>query len=279
MKSSFASPIYDWLEQVPVHAVSELHSQALHILACQVEADDVKGAEMEAKQTAGQAEKPKVKLLAALPDRINHALQTEIDACGWHGKRDSLHVVVEGLRFLLVPTNLRNTTAAQAFRQVGLLAARRLEKMNVANLVICADRGIDVFDGLVMGLYRLKFNTLLPPRLALPADIGVLGTEDIEQELAQRRALALSITYARILQDLPPNWLHAPRLASIVQEMSRKQNLNCEVYGQAKLEELGMGAFLAVAQGEQHEPRMLVLKVQGKTSNKKIALVGKGNYF
>ncbi|MDE3269380.1 MAG: aminopeptidase [Pseudomonadota bacterium] len=260
------SPNYSYLEQLPVQAVSAFSPDALHVLGCQPAA------------TLSDTGDRDVQLLATdLPANIITALQSEIKACGWQAKRDSLHVVADGVRFLLVPTNTRTTSTTQAFRQVGLQAAHRLSKMSIAKLTICSNAALAVFDGLIMGLYKHKFNA---KPLRLPAEIAIFTPKpsSIAAAIHKHRALALAITYARSLQDLPPNYLHAPRLASIVQEISTKHNLACEVHDQEQLQKLGMGALLAVAQGAQHEPRMLALKVQGK-SKRLVVLVGKGITF
>src|SRR5690625_610606 len=45
------------------------------------------------------------------------------------------------------------------------------------------------------------------------------------------------------------------------------------------MEELGMGALLAVAQGSRQEPKLIVMQYQGGGDSKPIALVGKGITF
>ncbi|HEY6610498.1 MAG TPA: leucyl aminopeptidase, partial [Pseudomonas sp.] len=58
------------------------------------------------------------------------------------------------------------------------------------------------------------------------------------------------------------------------------KNLEVEVLNEKKLKELGMGAFLAVAQGSEQPPRLIVLNYQGgKKDAQPQVLVGKGITF
>ena len=64
--------------------------------------------------------------------------------------------------------------------------------------------------------------------------------------------------------------------------MCEQAGLQCEVHSTARLKELGMGAFLAVAQGSVEPPALIVMRYEppaGVVSDKLIALVGKGITF
>lgn len=82
---------------------------------------------------------------------------------------------------------------------------------------------------------------------------------------------------ARNLVNTPPNLLTAPDLASYARELAEKYGFSIEVLNKADMERLGMGAILAVNQGSNEEPQLIVLKYQGKEEwNDVIGLVGKG---
>jgi len=86
--------------------------------------------------------------------------------------------------------------------------------------------------------------------------------------------------YARTLVNLPPNILTATVLAQYARETAERYGLEVEVLHKKELEELGMGALLAVNQGSVEPPAMIVLKYQGKSEWKDvIGLVGKGVTF
>ncbi len=101
---------------------------------------------------------------------------------------------------------------------------------------------------------------------------------------ASRRAriLAESQIEARDLSNEPPNVLYPESLARAARRMARAVGLRCQVMTVPELERRGMGAILAVGQGSQRPPRLIVLE-HGATARRKkagtLALVGKGITF
>src|SRR5690606_12834543 len=102
-------------------------------------------------------------------------------------------------------------------------------------------------------------------------------------EQARREALAIvaGMAVARDLGNLPPNLCHPSFLAEEARALAKPhKNLKVEVLDEKKLRELGMGAFLAVAQGSEQPPRLIVLNYQGADKTQKPhVLVGKGITF
>ncbi|MGM8216772.1 leucyl aminopeptidase [Bacillaceae bacterium W0354] len=93
-------------------------------------------------------------------------------------------------------------------------------------------------------------------------------------------ALGHGANVARYLVNLPGNLLTASDLASYAENIADKHKLEIEVFGKEEIEQLGMGALLAVNQGSDEPPRFIVMKYQGKEKwEKPVALVGKGITF
>ncbi|WP_335870340.1 leucyl aminopeptidase [Bacillus sp. 2205SS5-2] len=85
---------------------------------------------------------------------------------------------------------------------------------------------------------------------------------------------------ARSLVNMPGNILTATKLAHYSLELAEKYGFEAEILEKEQMEELGMGALLAVNQGSTEPPKMIVLKYQGKDEWKDvIGLVGKGITF
>lgn len=83
--------------------------------------------------------------------------------------------------------------------------------------------------------------------------------------------------YARTLVNLPPNILTATTLTQYAKSMAEKYGFEFEVLNKEEMQELGMGALLAVNQGSVEPPAMIVMKYKGKEKwNDVIGLVGKG---
>lgn len=96
----------------------------------------------------------------------------------------------------------------------------------------------------------------------------------------QGTAIAAGQTLARDLGNLPANYCTPSVLAETAKTLAREYKLKVQVFDRAGIEELGMGSFLAVAQGSREEPRFIVLEYKGgKPKTAPIVLVGKGLTF
>ena len=110
---------------------------------------------------------------------------------------------------------------------------------------------------------------------------GDLAQADVAAGLARGRAIAAGSTLAREVGNRPGNHCTPSMLADHARALAKEQHgLKVEVLDRKDIEKLGMGAFLAVAQGSEEPPRFIVLRYQG--AGKKDAptvLVGKGITF
>ena len=72
---------------------------------------------------------------------------------------------------------------------------------------------------------------------------------------------------ARNLGNRPPNICTPSHLADTARDIARRYaRLEVKVLDEADMRKLGMGALLAVAQGAEEPPRMIVLTYRGTTS-------------
>ena len=93
--------------------------------------------------------------------------------------------------------------------------------------------------------------------------------------------------FARSLVNEPGNVLTPTELGRRTAAMCLEVSLSCEVYSTEKLQELGMGAFAAVAQGSEEPPALIVMtyepqlaKGETRAANAPVmGLVGKGITF
>ena len=104
---------------------------------------------------------------------------------------------------------------------------------------------------------------------------------DVERASLHAQAIACGMALTRDLGNLPPNLCHPSYLADQAKALCKAhKNLKAEVLDEKKLKALGAGAFLAVAQGSDQPPCMIVLDYQGgKKDEKPFVLVGKGITF
>jgi leucyl aminopeptidase len=107
---------------------------------------------------------------------------------------------------------------------------------------------------------------------------AITGTD--EHALAQGKAIAAGVAFARELGNLPPNICNPAYLAEQAQEFAaRFDKAECEVLGREQMAELGMGSLLAVARGSANPPKLVVLKWNNGGDAKPYVLVGKGITF
>src|SRR4249919_142636 len=98
--------------------------------------------------------------------------------------------------------------------------------------------------------------------------------------LAQGKAIAAGVAFARELGNLPPNVCNPGYLGQQAREFTaRFDKAECDVLGRDQMEALGMGSLLAVAQGSANEPQMVVMKWNNGGDAKPYVLVGKGITF
>ena len=102
----------------------------------------------------------------------------------------------------------------------------------------------------------------------------------VQAGLLRGQAIAAGVTFARNLGNRPANHCTPSYLADQAKKLGRAHELKVEVLDRKDVEKLGMGSFLAVAQGS-HEPlKFIVARYHGAAKTEApIVLVGKGITF
>lgn len=94
------------------------------------------------------------------------------------------------------------------------------------------------------------------------------------------RVMAEATCFARDLANEPANVATPTYLAEQAKAISkRSSSIKVRVFHRAKLKEMGMNALLAVAQGSQEEPCLIVLEHRARQRGPWHAIVGKGITF
>ncbi len=129
-------------------------------------------------------------------------------------------------------------------------------------------------EGLLLGAYR--FDRHKTEREAKALTLHLPGVPEGLLERAGK--VAEGVYFARDLVNEPPNLLTPEALAERALEL-RALGVEVEVLEEKAIEELGMGAFLAVAQGSDNPPRFIKLRYRGEGAQARLDLVGKGLTF
>ena len=139
-------------------------------------------------------------------------------------------------------------------------------------------------EGLGMGsfVYEGYKTTSNTPDYYLPT-VELLTDDDAEEIISYFELgiiYADAVNEARILVNTPGNVLTSTQLGEYARELGDTYGFETEILGKKEMEELGMGALLAVNQGSVEEPRLIVLKYQATDEwEDVVALVGKGITF
>jgi leucyl aminopeptidase len=98
--------------------------------------------------------------------------------------------------------------------------------------------------------------------------------------VARAVAIADGIALAKDLGNLPGNLCTPAYLGERARELAERDGFEATVHALEAIEQLGMGAFLAVARGSRQAPRLIVMTYRGGAGEAPpVVLVGKGITF
>lgn len=156
----------------------------------------------------------------------------------------------------------------------GKLAQALLRLAFPEALVEPLEEAYPLAEGLLLGAYRFDRHKAEKEAKAL-----TLHLPGVPEGLLERAGkVAEGVYLARDLVNEPPNLLTPEALAERALEL-RALGVEVEVLEEKAIRELGMGAFLAVAQGSENPPRFLKLRYAQEGARARLDLVGKGLTF
>lgn len=131
-------------------------------------------------------------------------------------------------------------------------------------------------------VYRLTKPSAPPPAKLASLAFVVEKAEQaaVNAGLRTGAGLAAGVTLARELANRPGNHCTPTHLANEAKALAKAHGFKVQVLERRDCEKLGMGSFMAVAQGSEQPPKFIVLQYQGgaKTAAP-VVLVGKGITF
>ncbi|MBW4574616.1 MAG: leucyl aminopeptidase [Aphanothece sp. CMT-3BRIN-NPC111] len=110
--------------------------------------------------------------------------------------------------------------------------------------------------------------------------VDLLGLAGQDAAISRAQAICAGVILARELVAAPPNACTPVTMAETAIAIASEHDLQLEILEKEQCEQLGMGAFLAVAQGSDMPPKFIHLtyKPEG-TPRRKLAIIGKGLTF
>jgi leucyl aminopeptidase len=145
-----------------------------------------------------------------------------------------------------------------------------------------AEQARAVVDGLVLGAYEPGRWKTKPDERGEISQLVLCGADEKTVGVARRAEIAARwANECRQLVDTPGNELNPVALADRAGSIASQVGLRIETLDRAGIEQVGMGAFVAVAQGSDAEPRLIVLDYapDGAPAAPVLGLVGKAITF
>ena len=187
-------------------------------------------------------------------------------------------------RLLLVGCG--DATGAQVRTAVqGAVAALRASKVRRLTLCLPAQAGDDAVRAAVIAVADASYTYVTTKskgegRKIEQVSIGVANADASRQAFEQAAATVKGIELAKEWANRPPNHATPTHLGEAAKALAKAHGLDCEVLGPREVAKLGMGSFMAVAQGSEEPLRFIVLRYNGAAKGEApLVLVGKGITF
>ena len=188
-----------------------------------------------------------------------------------------------GHRFLLVGLGPRDAFGAEEARVAAAIAVGRARELGSHTLCWEVPHHVEdahvagLVEGTVLAAYDYRAYKTGDDDGAPLQELVVSAHHDVAGPVGVASVAAEAANAARDLQNAPANDLTPTALAQRAQALP---GVEVEVWGRAEIEAAGMGAFAAVAQGTDEEPRLITLRYEGDgATGPRLGFVGKGVTF
>jgi leucyl aminopeptidase len=186
----------------------------------------------------------------------------------------------EGRRWLLIGLGARDRFDAERARVAAAAAHGRAREL--CTRILCwelphhvpDDVAAALVEGTILAGYRFdRYRARAEDEPPRELDEAIVSAHHDVADAVHRGAVGADAqNFARELQDTPANDLTPMALGERAREIA---GVEVEVHGREWMAEQGMGAFLAVAQGSDHEPATIVARYDGGGDGPLVGLVGK----
>ena len=196
-------------------------------------------------------------------------------------------------KVLLLGLGEEDKITTESLRKALFKAGKELMKLKVESIDlsipkfnnICYTKTVQAMvEGLLQSEYA--FEKYLTEKKTKPSvkdvylDIIEDKKEEVKEIIKETENIIEGVFLARNLVNEPAMTMTPTILANTAKEELEKVGVKVEIYDKEKIEELEMGAFLAVSQGSNEEPKFIVMNYEGNPdSENRLALVGKGLMF
>ena len=186
-----------------------------------------------------------------------------------HGQKPAKNIMVIGLgKEEELTNNIIRENTAKAIKKCADLKAKKV----AVNYSTSFNYGGPAVLGAKISDYRFdKYKT------KKDFHIEELYLSNVDEHLVQKAiVVAESMELSRNLANEPAAYATPNKLAQIAQSLD---GIETTVYDHNQIEQMGMGAYLAVAKGSVEPPKFIHMKYVPQNPKKRIAIIGKGLCF
>jgi leucyl aminopeptidase len=206
---------------------------------------------------------------------------------GKEGSTAKLSLLRDGKVIALYLAGLgpREKAHIDSFRRATALIVKRAKKDKVQSLFVYAGENLDekttqaITEGAILGDYRFdKYKTQKEEEKVELSKVEIYKGD--ERGIGIGQILANAQRFVRDLVNEPGNVINPITLAEIAQKLAQEHGLECKVYDEKQIQEMGMLALWSVGKGSATPPRFIHLTYKPKGEPKdRVVFVGKGLTF
>ena len=219
---------------------------------------------------------------------------------GSTGETTLIHTLgkIKPSRVLVAGLGTQDKFDVQVVRRVSAEVVRFLRRKGISSAATIAHGasigGLDpqlsgqaIAEGAHLGLY--KFGTYLTKNSDATNEFEHLTVVELDKTRAKAidagvklgSTVAKASITARNMVNEPANHMTPSRMAEAAQKVASDQGLKIEIMEHAQMKNMGMGAFMGVAQGTDEPAKLIVLRYDGDPENPEnnLGLIGKGITF
>ncbi len=239
-------------------------------------------------------------LAKEIDEKLDHRISqliAEKEIKGRFGEVTILHTwgKFPAKRVLVLGLGEEDKLTLEKARSAYAIAARKAQSIGVRELTVAisqkykeiwnpVDLGQAIVEAIMLGVYEFKpykkkeeFESSIERIIVTVSDIS---EKAVEAGVERGQIFAESQNLARDFTNIPANKMTPSILAEKAKDIAKKYHVDINVLNQEEIEELNMGAFMAVGKGSSEASKMIVMKYTGAPdSNDVIGFVGKGVTF
>jgi leucyl aminopeptidase len=233
----------------------------------------------------------------ALDGAISHLIE-DGEIQGKYGEFTLVHTLgrLPSPRVLVVGLGKTEEFTLDRVRDLAANSARYLRRLRVESFATITHgagvAGLEaeacaqaIAEGIILGLYTFQRHKKPEEdqrevQEAVLVEFDATRVEALRRGVERGRIVAEAANFARDLANEPANHMTPAALAEQAAAVAREHGLECQILEREQTQEMGMGAFLGVAQGSRQPPKFIVLHYRGTGPDATaLGLIGKGITF